>query len=193
MAVHANSDHLSQNSASEVIAVQQKTPCEVPEDTYQRVNDEDDLFYAQVLVEGKVKLLALVDSGSVTCTLSEAVECTLNDWNLICADSSKPTRKILTGCGGNETKPKCTYKLSVDMFECKMTINFLVVPGQKDDMIVGSNVIRHVTRQMKKTGWKSLSQPVQDNSQEPLLNVLSNVDRWHGDKIPQKVGTVVLT
>ncbi len=76
----------------------------------------------------------------------------------------------------------------------QMTINFLVVPGQKDDMIVGSNVIRHVTRQMKKSEWywKSLSQPVQGNSQEALLNVLSNVDRWHGDKIPQRVGTVVL-
>lgn len=195
LTVHVTtSDNLSENSASEVTTVQQKTPCEAPKASYQRINDEDDLFYAPVLVEGKVKLLALVDSGSVTCTLSEAAERTLKDWNLIRTDSSKPTKKILTGCGGNETKPKCTYELNVDMLECKMTINFLVVPGQKDEMIVGSNVIRHVTQQMRKTEWywKSLSQPVQDNDQEPLLNVLSNVDRWHGDKIPQRVGTVVL-
>lgn len=188
------SDCLSQNSASQVIAVRQNSPCDTPKAAYQRINDEDDLFYAPVLVEGKVQLLALVDSGSVTCTLSESAERTLKDCNLICTDSSKPTKKVLTGCGGNETKPKCTYELSVDMLECKMTINFLVVPGQKDDMIVGSNVIRHVTRQMMKKEWywKSLSQPVQSNSQEPLLNVLSNVERWHGDKIPQRVGTVVL-
>ncbi len=78
------SDHLSQNGASQVIAVQQNTPCDIPKATYQRINDEDDLFYAPVLVEGKVKLLALVDSGSVTCTLSESAERMLKDWNLIC-------------------------------------------------------------------------------------------------------------
>lgn len=114
------------------------------------MNDEDDLFRATVLVEEKVELLALVDSGSVTCTLSESAERILQDQ---CDNLSKPTRKVLTGCGGKQTKPKCAYELNVDLLGCKMTVNFLVVPGQEDDMIVGSNVLRHVTQQVKNTKW----------------------------------------
>jgi len=166
----------------------------VPESIYTKVNDEDDLFRAPALVEGKVELLALVDSGSVTCTLSESAELILQDHSLICDKSRKPTKKVLTGCGGNQTKPKCEYELNVDLLGCKMTVNFLVVPGQEDDMIVGSNVLRHVTQQVKNTKWywEKISQPVKGNSNDPLLSLLSNVDRWHGDRMPKRVGTVLL-
>lgn len=106
----------------------------------------------------------------------------------------KPTTKVLTGCGGSQAKPKCSYELNVDLLGCKMTVNFLVVPGQEDDMIVGSNVLRHVTKQAKMTNWywESISQPVTKTNQDPLLSLLSNVDRWHGDTIPKRVGTVLL-
>lgn len=106
----------------------------------------------------------------------------------------KPTTKVLTGCGGNQAKPKCIYELNVDLLGCKMTINFLVVPSQEDDMIVGSNVLRHVTKQAKKTSWywESVSQPAKKNDQDPLLSLLSNVGCWQGDKIPKRVGNVML-
>lgn len=40
--------------------------------------------------------------------------------------------------------------------------------------------------------WENISQPVKENSHDPLLSLLSNVDCWHGDKIPKRVGTVLL-
>lgn len=80
-----------------------------------------------------------------------------------------------------------TYKLNIDLLGCKMVVSFLVVPGQVDDMIVGSNVMRHVMRQVKKSEWfwDNVSQPARKDSCEPLFNLLSNVDRWHGDRIPK--------
>lgn len=76
------SDHLSRKSASEINGIQQKTPYAISKASYKIIND-DDLFYAPALVEGKVKLIALVGSGSVTCTLSESAECMLKDRGLI--------------------------------------------------------------------------------------------------------------
>lgn len=161
---------------------------------YKKIDDEDDLFYATAVIEGKVELLALVDSGSTTCTLSEPAERILRSGNIIDGQSSQPTEKVLIGCGGNETKPKYTYELNIDLLGCKMTVSFLVVPGQVDDMIVGSNVMRHIMRQVKKSDWfwDNVSQPAREDSHEPLLDLLSNVDRWHGNRIPKRVGTVVL-
>lgn len=189
-------DSLTQKADNESEASTFENSCLhfLQEPIYTKVNDEDDLFRAPALVEGKVELLALVDSGSVTCTLSESAERILQDHSLICDNLSKPTKKVLTGCGGNQTKPKCAYELNVDLLGCKMTVNFLVVPGQEDDMIVGSNVLRHVTQQVKNTNWywKKISQPVKENSNDPLFSLLSNVDRWHGDRMPKRVGTVLL-
>lgn len=185
---------LSAASTCELSAYEMRPPYPTSVLQYERIDDEDDLFYAPAMIGGKIELLALVDSGSVTCTLSEAAEQILRDSNLIDDQSCKPTKKTLTGCGGNQTKPKCEYELNVDMFDCRMTVNVLVVPGQEDDMIVGSNVIRHVTQQVKKTSWywNNVSKPVGNSGHDPLLNMLSNVKRWHGKKIPDRVGTVVL-
>lgn len=161
---------------------------------YQKIDDEDDLFYAPAIVEGKVELLALVDSGSTTCTLSESAERILKGGNIVHEESSQPTEKVLIGCGGNEAKPKYTYELNIEMCNCKMTVSFLVVPGQVDDMIVGSNVMRHIMRQAKRSDWfwDNVSQAAREDSHNPLVNLLSNVDRWNGDKIPKRVGTIVL-
>ncbi|XP_048119952.1 uncharacterized protein LOC125307862 [Alosa alosa] len=181
-------DSLSEesNSKPSVYRIRPLNPTSVPH--YERINDEDDLFYTPVMIEGNVELLALVDSGSVTCTLSEAAEQILRDNNLINDLSCKPTKKMLTGCGGNQARAKCEYELNVDMLDCRMTVNFLVVPGQEDDMIVGSNVIRYVTQLVKKTNWywDKLSKPVENRGNDPLLNMLSNVERWHGKKIPDR-------
>ncbi len=41
---------------------------------YSRVVSNDSLFYAPKLVQGSVELKALIDSGSMACTLSEVAE-----------------------------------------------------------------------------------------------------------------------
>lgn len=86
------------------------------------------------------------------------------------------------------------YELNVDLFKCKIAVPVLVVPGQVDDMIVGSNIIKHVMQHLKKTQWywDNISQPATDDSEGLLMNLLANVDRWQGKEIPKRVGTVIL-
>jgi hypothetical protein len=54
--------------------------------------------------------------------------------------------------------------------------------------------IKHIMQQVKKTKWywDSLSKPAKGDSHGLLLSMLANMNRWHGDKIPDKVGTVML-
>ena len=49
-------------------------------------------------------------------------------------------------------------------------------------------------QQVKKTKWywDSLSKPARGDSHGLLLSMPANVNRWHGGKIPDKVGTVML-
>jgi hypothetical protein len=46
-----------------------------------------------------------------------------------------------------------------------MAVSVLVLPGQTDDMIVGSNTIKHIMQQVKKTRcyWDSLSKPAKED------------------------------
>lgn len=161
---------------------------------YPKIESNDSLFYVPVMVQEIVELQALIDSGSMTCTLSESAEDTLLRCNVIKPESRKPTQVVLVGCGGNQAQPKYEYDLNIDLLDCKMAVSVLVVPGQTDDMIVGSNAIKHIMQQVKKTKWywDSLSKPAKGDSHGLLLSMLANVNRWHGDKIPDKVGTVML-
>lgn len=69
----------------------------------------------------------------------------------------------------------------------------LIVEGQSDDLILGSNVIKHLIRVLKCSGdfWErtSLSEqiPVEEES---LPQLLTTVETWRGDECPEKVGTV---
>lgn len=86
-------------SRQQVIHNKRTTSQELPPDGllletgYQKRDDEDDLFYAPAVVEGKVELLALVDSRSTACTLGESAECILGSGNVIDEKSSQPTEK----------------------------------------------------------------------------------------------------
>lgn len=63
-----------------------------------------------------------------------------------------------------------------------MAVPVLAVPGQVNDMIVGSNTIKHEMQHLKTTQWywDNLSQPTTDDSEDLLMNMLANVDRWQG-------------
>lgn len=73
---------------------------------YQRVVGNASLFYAPILVQGSVELKALIDSGSMPCTLSEVAEYKLIDEGVLQRESSKPSKIILVGCGGKQTPSK---------------------------------------------------------------------------------------
>lgn len=72
----------------------------------------------------------------------------------------------------------------------------LVVPGQCDQMIVGSNVIKQLLRQFKKNPsyWRVMSKAESSGESgiEQFLSMLSGITRWKGDVIPDTIGTVKL-
>ncbi|KAK0130982.1 Retrovirus-related Pol polyprotein from transposon 412 [Merluccius polli] len=159
----------------------------------QRIAETDSLFYTPVLVKNGPTFKALLDSGSMACTISEsAVESLLQQ----CPDMTRDTADdyVIVGCGGHRVSPKDMYDLDVTVYGCRMVVPVMVVPGQTEQMILGSNAIKHILTQLKSTDgyWRLVSSP--DNGQTDdhcqFLSLLSNTERWRGECIPDKVGTV---
>ncbi|KAK0152269.1 hypothetical protein N1851_006319 [Merluccius polli] len=61
-------------------------------------------------------------------------------------------------------------------------------------MILGTNVIKHVLRQYKQCDayWKAVSGPCPagNTESELYLSMLAGLDRWRGEDVPYKIGTV---
>ena len=55
---------------------------------------------------------------------------------------------VLVGCGGKLTKPKCMYEVELKVYGLSCIVPVLVVPGQRDDLIIGTNVIKFLMRQL---------------------------------------------
>ena len=63
----------------------------------------------------------------------------------------------------------------------------MVVAGQKDDTIVGTNMLKYVLHQLKNENnyWKLIS----SNTQQ-FLEMMASLTRWRGEGVPEKEGTV---
>lgn len=161
----------------------------------ERLPESDGLFYVPVKVNALTELRAMMDSGSMACTLSDEAEGKLIAAGVLQEGSHKPTDVILVGCGGKQTLPKGVYVLKMELFGFELEVPTLVVCGQKDDLILGTNVIRHIVKHFRQsnTYWKLMSIPdpllSEDNQ---FLQMLASLDRWRGNAIPDKVGTVKL-
>lgn len=70
----------------------------------------------------------------------------------------------------------------------------LMVPGQQDDLIIGTNVIRFLIHQLKVTDdcWHLLSQRLLLPEWQQFVNPLANSSRLRGDKLPDVIRTVKL-
>ncbi|KAK0139547.1 Transposon Ty3-I Gag-Pol polyprotein [Merluccius polli] len=110
------------------------------------------------------------------------------------AQSSKDI--FLVGCGGVHVRPKCIHQLNLKIYGQEAIVPTLVVPGQRDQMIVGTNLLKHLLRQFKQdpSYWRVMSKA--DSTGEPgieqFLSMLSGITRWKGDIIPDVIGTVKL-
>ncbi len=137
----------------------------------------------------------MVDSGSMACTMSEAAERLLLQYkpNL---QKFPASDVVIIGCGGQRVTPKVMYELELSVYACKMVVPVLVVPGQTDNLILGSNAIKWLIQKMKETDgyWRLVSSPVNSEDVEchQFLSLLSNVERWKGGDMPDKVGTAKL-
>lgn len=161
-----------------------------------RLDSADSLFYTNAQVEDAVSLKALLDTGSMACTISEEAEQMLSSANLMVMSTDICPDIVLVGCGGVKVKPKSIYDLKVEVYGYMFRVPALVVPGQKDQMIIGTNVIKYLLKQFKQSTqfWQVLSRPESADAPEIMqfLNMLSGINRWRGDSIPDVIGTAKL-
>lgn len=161
-----------------------------------RINQNDSLFYTIVKVQDSLELQGMLDSGSMATTLSAEVVPRLKEAGLVSNDFLAPSNVVLVGCGGKQTSPIGMCELNLEVYGFKFSVPILVVEGQVDQLILGTNVIKSLIRQFKSNEgyWRVIGKPdaadPNDNSQ--FLRLLSNLERWRGDSIPDKVGTVKL-
>ena len=138
---------------------------------------------------------AMIDSGSMSCSISEAAAARLLQH---CPDlnSSPADDIVVVGAGGHHVYPKAVYDLEVVIYGFKLLIPTLVIPGQTDDMSVGSNAIKLLIHLMKMSEdyWRLLAAPVDmaDGDCSQFLSLLSNSEKWRGGPMPDKIGTVKL-
>ncbi|KAL1268797.1 hypothetical protein QQF64_034160 [Cirrhinus molitorella] len=127
-------------------------------------------------VEGSL-LNGLLDSGSMACTLSTEAESKLCADGVLPQPSAIPGNVVLVGCGGLTIQPKCTYDLEVEVYGFKFIVPTLLVPGQKDEFIIGSNIIKCVLQKMKaeKKYWELISCQNSNPEREQFLKLLSCV------------------
>ncbi|XP_069392240.1 retrovirus-related Pol polyprotein from transposon 297 [Paralichthys olivaceus] len=159
----------------------------------QRLSATDDLFHTDVLIQDTVKLRAMLDSGSMACSLSSRVLPLLKQNNVVSPDSISPTSVVLVGCGGSRTNPVGVCELQMRVFGCGFSVPTLIVEGQSDDLILGSNVMKHLIRVLMHS--RGFGEKVSPSNQVPgeegsLLQLLTTVETWRGDVCPDKVGTV---
>ncbi len=81
----------------------------------------------------------------------------------------------------------------MDVYGCHVTVPTLVVEGQGDDLILGSNLLKHLIHQLRSSSELliSVSERECDNTeQNKLLDLLANVEKWRNGTVPDLVGTV---
>lgn len=184
-------------SDAETLYTSVRDSCNDSEVVYQnihRVGSSDSLFYTPVVMGGTVKIGGMLDSGSMACSISEAAEMKLREVGVITDQKRIDVNVVLVGCGGLRVKPKCAFDLEMEVYGCKMLVPILVVPGQHDELILGTNVIKCILQQSKlcESYWRTVSGPcpARDPETERFLSMLSGLSPWKGVDIPDKVGTV---
>lgn len=164
----------------------------------QRIELFSELFYAPVIVNKTFRVKGMLDSGSMACTVNEATASRMLEENVINKDKQLNEQVVLIGCGGHQTYPKCVYEVEIEVYGVRCIVPILVVPGQKDDLILGSNVIKYLMHEMKSSDdyWRVTAQSCDlslspDTSQ--FLDMMAGLTRWQGVDTPNKIGTVKLT
>lgn len=163
----------------------------------QKLQAFSELFYAPVLVNHSVELKGMLDSGSMACSISELAVEKLRSAGVLPERQHPEENVVLIGCGGLQTQPEGFYELEMQIYGAHCVVPTLVVPGQRDDLILGSNVIKHIVHVMKSNSdyWCITSkhgyQP--DSDVEKFLSMFTGVECWKGCEVPDKIGTVKLT
>lgn len=133
-----------------------------------RVGSSDSLFYTPVAMSGTLMMGGMLDSGSMACSINEVAEMKMRETGVISDQKQIDVNVVLVGCGGLCVKPKCAFDVEMEVYGCKMLVPTLVVPGQHDELILGTNVIKHILHQSKQceSYWKTVSGPCSSRDPE---------------------------
>lgn len=135
----------------------------------------------------------MMDSGSMACSLSAGAMERLIEAGAVDLSSVEVTSVVFVGCGGVHVKPESVVNLEMAAYGCRVSVPTFVVKNQQDDLIIGSNVIRHLIRQFMSDAsyWKAVSSSASgDQEREQFLSLLAGLERWSDGEVPDKVGTV---
>lgn len=160
----------------------------------QRMGPFDELFYTPVNINNKFQVQGMLDSGSMACTLSEKAEQKMLSENLLSEPIPFTQDVVLVGCGGKLSRPTCMYEVEMKLYGESCTVPVLVVPGQRDDLTIGTNVIRFLMHQLKMTSdyWRLISSGNLLPECEQFLDLMANLYRWRGEELPDRIRTVKL-
>lgn len=137
----------------------------------------------------------MLDSGSMACNISCQALSKPIEAKVLSSSDVAPTVLTLIGCGGQRTSPLGVCDVQMKVFNCSFSVPDLIVDGQNADLILGSNVIKHLIHDMKVSSdfWeKVFDSRGEDPDTSDLMQLLSNVESWKGTDPPTKVGTVKL-
>ncbi|KAG1933867.1 interleukin-1 receptor accessory protein-like 1-A [Pimephales promelas] len=136
----------------------------------------------------------MLDSGSMATTLSADMVPQLLEAGVLDQEISSPSDIVLVGCGGKQTCPEGMCDLKMEVYGFSFSVPVLIVSGQVDQLIIGTNVLKPLIREMKSNEgfWRVLDKPDQSNPSEDcqFLRMLSSIERWRGNVIPDMVGTL---
>lgn len=148
-------------------------------------------------MDDKILLLVLLDTGSMACTISEEAKQVLKNAGLALEPDNIQIDVVLLVCGGVQVRTKCICNLRMEVYECAFSVPVLLVPGQKDQLILGTNVINHLLKQFKQSPqlWNVMSKPESPKALKKMqvLNMLSGMNRRRGEIIMDVIGTAKLT
>lgn len=136
---------------------------------------------------------AMLDSGSMACTVSSTVVAQLLEQEVFKTPTLEPTDVVLIGCGGSKTLPSGVCDLEVEAYGCKVIVPMLVVEGQSENLIVGSNLLRYLVRRLRlRRGLLDCGPATAESDCDPqreLLSLVAEVEE-RTDDVPEKVGFV---
>lgn len=159
----------------------------------QRLKQHDELFYENVTLGGKVSVSAMLDSGSMACTLSSSVIPQLLEQAVLETTTLEPTDIVLIGCGGSKTIPSGVCDLDVEIYGCRVVVPTLVVDGQSDKLIIGSNLLRYLGHRLKLErglmDYGLRTHSTECGPQKQLLSLMAGVEECTED-VTDRVGIV---
>ncbi|KAK0150419.1 hypothetical protein N1851_008482 [Merluccius polli] len=170
---------------------------ESPLNYWVRLNKSAEVTEQCLVSKGdKVKIQGMLDSGSMATSLRADLVPQLREAGVVGGHLISSTDIILIGCGGKQTEPVGICEMKLRLFDSDYLVPVLIVDGQVDEMIVGTNLLKPIIKRFKsdEAYWRIVGKSDSSQQQEAseFIRFLANLERWRGDEIPDRVGTVKL-